>query len=269
MAGATQVTINISLSIGLAALGTVGLSIDGGTPLTQSVLVGITGVSVTFDVDISPGSHTFTVTLSGITVVIGTPTFQLQFNDVPPTTSPVIDMTVIDSVLTGSVTLTLACIHGSSLIVTKNGLKRIDQLNINDEVLSGDHLDEYAKIKAIAQCWIQHPGPSHDAIIFEPNSLANNEPSQRLIIDPGHPVSTQKEYLENGFESLRPAGSYLEDDNVNNTNIYVKKWTDPIIQEQPSVRFDLVLDEPYKIYVANGIVVRCAGYKGHYYKDLI
>ena len=52
--------------------------------------------------------------------------------------------------------------------------------------------------------------PNHNAVISEPVSLGNNEPNQRLIIDPGYPMISKDEYLKNRFESLHSAGSYLE-----------------------------------------------------------
>ena len=57
------------------------------------------------------------------------------------------------------------------------------------------------------------------------------------IIDPGHSMCSRKEFIEKG-----PAGSYLQKENQ---RIYVIKWTDQIIQEEQSVRFDLILEEPY------------------------
>ena len=159
----------------------------------------------------------------------------------------------------------IACLHGSSLISTRNGLKRIDQLIAGDEVLSGPKLDELVKVDGVAQCWISTPGPEHDAVIFEPGSLRDEFPSERLIIDPGHPICTQEEFLNNGIESLRPAGSYINGDN----KIYARKWTDPLIQEEPSMRYDLVLPAPYCTYIANGLVVKSLGHYHHTYKDLM
>lgn len=170
-------------------------------------------------------------------------------------------MTLVGEVWTGSVTIAINCLHGSSLIQMKEGSKRIDQ------ICSGDNLDEYTRVKYVAQCWITTPGPDHDAIIFEPHSLSENEPSQRLIIDPGHPICTRKDYLEKGLEALRPAGTYWEE--LRGDKVYTKKWSEAFVQTEPSVRFDLILEEPYNTYVANGVVVKSAGYKSHSYKQLV
>jgi hypothetical protein len=161
--------------------------------------------------------------------------------------------------------ITILCLHGSSMIKVKDGDKRLDQVKIGDEVLTGQNV--YAKVKNIAQCWLTFMGTDHDAIIFEPNSLGPNEPIQRLIIDPGHPICTQKEYNKKGIEALRPAGSFWEE--LKGDKVYTKKWIDIFVQEEPSVRYDLILQEPHNTYIANEIVVRSKGYKDHRYKHFV
>jgi hypothetical protein len=174
---------------------------------------------------------------------------------------------------TGFFFITNVCLHGASLVTTKNGLKRIDEIQEGDEVLSGKNLDEYTPVKCIGVCWLtlkfEDPenGQDHDAIIFEPGSLGENEPNQRLIIDPGHPICTQKEYLEKGYEALKPAGALWEE--LKGDKVYTKKWTDTLVQEDKAMRYDLYLDEPYNTYVANGVVVRARGYESHRYKDFV
>ena len=162
---------------------------------------------------------------------------------------------------------TLACLHGSSLIETIDGQKRIDNIKTGDKVLSGPNLDRYASVKSLAHCWLSHMGNDHDAIIFEKGSLGENEPSERLIIDPGHPMCTKEEYLENGYEALKPAGSYWEE-RVGN-KISANKWTDDIVQLESSKRYDIILEEPFNTFVANGVVVRAKGYKNNTYKHFV
>lgn len=145
--------------------------------------------------------------------------------------------------------------------------KRLDQIKYDDEVLSGDNLDEYAKVKGVAHCWLSFMGVDHDAIIFEAGSLGENEPTQQLIIDPGHPMCTKQEYLEKGIEALRPAGSFWEE--FKGDKVYTKKWTDVLVQDEPSRRYDLILEEPFNTYVANGMVVRAKGYDNHRYKRFV
>jgi len=161
-------------------------------------------------------------------------------------------------------TIIVICLHGSSLVQMRNGLKRIDQIKAGDEVLSGTNLDEYAKVDDVAQCWLTFQGVDHDAIIFKAGSLGDN---QLLIIDPGHPMCTREEYLEKGYEALRPAGTFWEE--FKGDKIIAKKWTDVFVQNEPSVRYDLILEEPFNTYVASGLVVRSRGYRDHRYKDFV
>ena len=167
----------------------------------------------------------------------------------------------------GNQDITVLCLHGSSLIKMREGTKRIDEIQPGDEVLSGKNLDEYIKVKTVPKCWLSFLGVDHDAIIFEKNSLGPNQPEEQLIIDPGHPICTKEQYLENGYESFRPAGSYWEE--LKGDKIYTKKWTDIYVQEEPSIRYDLVLEGEYNNYVANGLVVESAGYKDHRYKEFV
>ena len=192
--------------------------------------------------------------------------FSLTFDDVPSTTIPPQPFGFdINDNFFGTVSTLISCLHGSSLIKTNQGLRRIDEIKSDDLVLTGD--DQLAKVILVAHCWLSHIGKDHDAIIFEPNSLNKDEPSERLIIDPGHPMCTKEEYLENGYEALRPAGSYWEE--LKSDKIYSKKWTDVLVQEQPSRRYDLILEEPFNTYIANGMIVASKCYKHHIYKDLI
>ena len=272
MSGATSVVINITLTgFTISTSPFTGfLSIDGNPNGVSFTSFGPTATGTLSPVSIPPGPHVFVLTISGdllspppsLGQTVGN--FSLTFNDTPQTQRTGISLIFNGVEAQGFVALTINCIHGSSLISTKLGPKRIDQLTTEDEVLSGD---KYVKIKAVAQCWITDPGPSHDAIVFEKNSLGENEPTQRLIIDPGHPMCTQKDYLENGLEALRPEATYWEE--LKGETVYIKKWTDVFVQTEPSVRFDLILEEPYNTYVANGVVIKTAGYRSHSYKDLI
>ena len=138
----------------------------------------------------------------------------------------------------------LVCLHGNSVIMTPNGNKFIKDAETGDKVITAN--GEYAKILNVCHCWIEFPGPSHDAVIFEPHSLGDGLPSTRLIIDPGHPIKINK------HDEFRPAGEFVNDD-----RIYVRKWTDEIIQNPtPSIRWDLVLEDGFDNYIANGVIVK-------------
>ena len=219
------------------------------------------GVTITFSGGVTPtptaGS---TVALSGTVI---------QFMGPPTTTATNVSGLTgnANGTYSGTFNIVIACLHGSSLIQMKEGTKRLDQVKEGDEVLSGPNLDEYTQVKGVAQCWLSFMGVDHDAIIFEPNSLGENEPTKQLIIDPGHPMCTKQEYLENGYDALRPAGTYW--DELKGEKVYTKKWTDVFVQEEPSVRYDLILEEPFNTYVANGIVVRSKGYKDHRYQQFV
>jgi len=41
------------------------------------------------------------------------------------------------------------------------------------------------------------------------------------------------------------------------------------VDDEPSVRYDLILKEPFNTYIANGMVIRAKGYKDHRYKEFV
>jgi hypothetical protein len=281
MSGANQVNFNFTLeapnqfngsTVTVTLTGSFGNRTFSFTPSNgqTSFLTGFIPLSSI----IPPGTYTgVTITVSnGITPntsPVITQFYLLDFRG-PPNTSATskTDINAINSTQSGGTfNIIIACLHGSSLIQMKNETKRLDQIKVGDLVLSGTNLNEYAKVKDIAQCWLSFMGTDHDAIIFEIDSLGENEPTQKLIIDPGHPMCTQEQYLKNGHDSLRPAATFWEE--LKGDKIYTKKWTDIFVQEEPSVRYDLILEEPHNNYIANGIVVRSKGYRDHRYKQFV
>ena len=176
MAGATQATITLTLTGGYTFptspfQGTFrqnGLQIANPNFVTSDPTIAVATVNIA----ITPGPKNFEVGIPSVSVIPNTlgvvGSFTLSFNDVPPTTTlPSNLVRGASSTISGLTTAIIACIHGSSLIVTKNGLKRIDKLAVDDQVLSGSNFDQSVKVKSVAQCWIQHPGPDHDAVIFK------------------------------------------------------------------------------------------------------
>jgi hypothetical protein len=233
-------------------------------PILLNPLSTVTQGSNTFILSI-PNSPLAFIPSPGSSVIVGV--FKLTFDDTPQTITP--NSLIIGNGsggASGEVSVNINCLHGSSLIETQNGQRRLNQLKKGDKILSNNN--EYAEIKGISYCWLSFLGVDHDAIIFEVNSLGLNQPSQKLIIDPGHPICTREEYLEKGVDALRPAGTYWEE-LKDQGQVLTKKWTDIFIQTEPSVRYDLILEEPYNTYIANGIVIRSKGYRDHRYKQLV
>jgi hypothetical protein len=295
MANSVAINNMIILNVGYTFTGApmstfpVKIYLDGSviplTTLTATVATLTTvGLSPATIISIPAGNHTVVLSfdINQITPTdggaIGDSTLKFTYPSGPDTTTGNLpfDAGVDPQTLTNAYIATgfiiIACIHGSSLVQMKDGLKRIDQIKPGDEVLSGENLDKYTKVVNVAHCWlslkgIAPDGGDCDAIIFEPGSLGENEPTQRLIIDPGHPMCTRKEYLEKGYDALRPAGSFWEE--LKGDKVYTKKWTDELVQEDPSRRYDLVLENPFNTYLANGIVVRAKGYKDHRYKQFV
>ncbi len=164
--------------------------------------------------------------------------------------------------LTG--TVTPACLHANSVIVTSIGKSFIKDIKVGDKVLTGN--GHYAEVKNVSECWIKYPGPSHDAVVFESFSLTQDLPNEKLIIDPGHPIKLNNE------DDFRRAGEFVNEESIKSNKIYVKKWTDESIQSPtPSLRWDLVLEDGFDNYIANGIIVKSRkdelvpGYN-HWYK---
>ncbi|MEM5804152.1 MAG: hypothetical protein QW350_05465 [Candidatus Aenigmatarchaeota archaeon] len=175
---------------------------------------------------------------------------KLTFNDDPQTIDGPTVMAYTNGYFTSSRNLEIHCIHGSSQVVTKNGLKKIKEITKDDYVLSGPKLDTFVQVKGISSCWL---GPSkeniHDAIVFEKDSLGNMEPLERFIVDIDHPVGTMKDYLEG--KKLRPAKEYL-----GTPGVFRAKWNNFVVQNEPSKRYDLILPKGYDVYIAHGIVVK-------------
>jgi hypothetical protein len=175
--------------------------------------------------------------------VAGTVTFTFS-NESVNTVDFIYDLTDGITTFTANATENIACLHGGSKVTTLDGIRMIKDITPGCKVLTGN--GQYAEVKDVVKCWITHPGPEHHAIVFEANSLSKTLPSERLIIDPGHPIKLN---LHDGF---RPAVKFVAGD-----GICIKKWTDESIQNPtPSVRWDLVLENGFDNYVANGVIVK-------------
>ena len=196
------------------------------------------------------------------------------------TTSPVsTDLRGIAGTTGASATLTVSvCLHGSSLVHLASGeRKRIDQIAPGDVVLTADE-QTTAKVAKVCKCWLQMPQARrpHNAIVFEPNSLGWKQPTARLVIDPGHPICRLGEYKRFGVNALRPAAKLLRDSGSGDKNIWLTYWTDKRIHgkspaQEQLIRYDLVLEDGHRTFIANGIVVQArksdaeAGYDHRFY----
>lgn len=154
------------------------------------------------------------------------------------------------------------CLHGGSLVNTPQGLKRMDQLTIQDQVLTSS--GDYAPINEVCQCWLA-PGNgsnAYQALVIEKDALGPNTPNAQLILDPGHPIGIDP-------KSLKPAGSYAE----GNEKIHYTLWSDiSLTDDKTLTRYDLVLDDPHHDYMVHNLIIQSrksskeAGYD-HWYQD--
>ena len=223
-------------------------TILGGTATVrnQQTVTGIPNVSYSL---VPPSTHTIELTFNNMYTdpdpISGRTVGSVTFNFTTPTQSYTHDLIYNGTrYTTNTKAITIACLHANSVIITTDGSKYIKDIQSDDRVLTSN--GEYAGVIAVAQCWIQEPGPSHDAVIFEPFSLTSSLPTTPLIIDPGHPIKINKE------DDFQPAGEF-----VNNCTIIVRKWTDELVQNPtPSLRWDLVLEDGYTDYIANGVIVK-------------
>jgi hypothetical protein len=167
-----------------------------------------------------------------------------------------------DPSLVGSVVLSTmsACIHGSSQVLLENNThKQIAQLTVSDTLLSPN--GEKIKIRQIVPCGINgHNNNAQKCIVFEKDSISPNVPTQRFAVDPGHPICTIRQYKMYGISALKPAKLFLKDDKAISSSsygIYNSTYfeTGGLLQ-QPNMRYDLILCDNHKVFIANGIVIK-------------
>jgi len=143
-----------------------------------------------------------------------------------------------------------ACIHNSSKILMANGsYKLVTDVTSGDELFSPDC--KTTTVKEVVPCWLNVPNnPYHKCIVFEKDSLAPNMPNERFIIDPTHPMSTLKDYENNGLVVAK--------DFVNGKTIYktdYKEVQEMFPENMKHNRYDIVLTKG-DTYVANNVVVK-------------
>jgi hypothetical protein len=211
-------------------------SIIGNTPqfLTLTVIPatlppGVYSVTVQAPVTIADGGQTYTNTVSGT----------LQMGGMTQSFSS----TAVASVA--------VCVHGSSLIsLPGNKEIAISELKSGSIIMTADGKE--VEVVEVVPCIVSYNdkffGP---CVIFEKDSLGENVPSKRFVIDAGHPICTQESYKKG--EKLRMAKYY-----VNDGNIYMTTWDEAgKLMPGENKRYDIIMPEDScKAYIANGIVVQ-------------
>lgn len=274
ISGAVPVHSTDFVSVGLARIsgGAAVIDLVQRLAATGTTLAGTTGV---YAPDLTlPGDYTYQIATGNGTYLPGAAVqYDLTLAARGAVVGVVRGLLIVDpnGGFSTQGTILLSCLHGSSRITTRRGIKRLDQISPGDRVLTSS--GKYAEVKSVVSCWTG-PGsstsgssggaPPHDAVIIERGSLGKGIPSHRLIIDPGHLI------LPPGKKTFIPAGSLVNPD----SRIYTRKWDDPDIQKDPSLRYDLILQSPHNDYMANGVYVASrktlndAGYS-HSYKNLV
>lgn len=166
------------------------------------------------------------------------------------------------------------CLHGASLVHMadpKQEYKRIDEI-VEGDVVRTAELGVMAIVDKVCKCWVSPTNGSvvHDALVLEANCLGEGQPSQRLILDPGHPICTREKYGQLGQNGLRPAASWATAPLAS----AIIKWKDERVQrhetEGSTLRYDLVLHGSSRTYMANGLIIQSrdsylnAGYAHHH-----
>lgn len=155
---------------------------------------------------------------------------------------------------------TLACIHGDSEVtyVTAEGKevpRAIATIREGDYILNG--VGAPAKVTRVVKCWDKHPKweYAHRCVVFPPDSLDKGIPTQKFIVDSGHPIATLSSFANDGLASMMPAGSFVNDDGKGSA--YRSDWKKVANSEaDTSTRYDLIIEGPSATYMANGLVVK-------------
>lgn len=156
----------------------------------------------------------------------------------------------------------ILCLHGDSLItLADGGKKRLKNIDSGDSVLGADG-KAYAVDQLVA-CWLKDPSTdtAPRAVVVKPGAYGEGLPTERLIIDIGHPVGRVTDYLEGGLQGLRPLSELLATLPASEEKYFtvlpwerVHEWTG---EKKPvEKRFDLVLEGGPAAYIANGLAVR-------------
>lgn len=148
------------------------------------------------------------------------------------------------------------CLHGSSKVLMADGsTKNLRDVEGGDLVRAADGKE--AKVVERVRCWrnpIEKDDP-HRCAIFEPDSLGEGVPSERLLVDVGHPIGRLSEFSELGSGGLLPAIQFAE--GLGEGQARVVSWSEAE-DYLPDAwwRYDLILEEgTCGAYIVNGGVV--------------
>lgn len=158
------------------------------------------------------------------------------------------------------------CLHGDSLIAMSEGnvRKRIKDIVPGDSVLGADGVPH--RVKDLAVCWLKDPSKdiASRAAVIEPGALGEGSPSERLIIDIGHPLAIREQFQREGLQSLRPFADVLAGREFPGGSFAIVRWdevwrwaigTDTEGSEESTKRYDLILEGEVSAYIANGVAV--------------
>lgn len=161
----------------------------------------------------------------------------------------------------------IACIHGSSRLTLEDGTQiAISDACAGTAIMAADQSLVRLAVDAVP-CWLKLPRKplTHEAVVFEPDSIAPGVPSELFIVDTGHPICAPTAFQTEGKNALRTARSFLG----SHAGIRLIRWEMAAsILPGPNTRYDLVLDVGNPgAYLANNVCVKArtsvarAGYR--------
>ena len=138
-----------------------------------------------------------------------------------------------------------ACIHGDCLISMGDGSKKMIKDIVHGDIIV-DVKNNNVKVERVVSCWLKQPHEQeyHEAIVFEKDSMGDNLPFEKFIIDPSHPVLVND-------KMVMPVDVMKEINDVKKA--YSIRWNAVAEDYQ---RYDLLLeDKSCEYYLANGVPV--------------
>lgn len=154
------------------------------------------------------------------------------------------------------------CLHGDSVIsMADGGKKSLKDIERGDVILGADGKGH--TVSKLAECWLKDPSIDTNprAVVVERGGFGGGIPTQRFIVDIGHPVGTVQDYRSGGLQGLRPLAEILATLPPSRENLFavvpwekVHEWTGE--ENQVQKRYDIILEDGPTAYIANGLAVR-------------